>query len=42
MYISSKHKQYNVSTENTPIMNSFDSNEIHPSTEENNNRCHHK
>ena len=34
MYISSKHKQYNVSTEHTPIMISFDSNEIHPSTEE--------
>jgi len=33
MYISSKHKQYTVSTENTPIMISFDSNAIHPSTE---------
>ena len=29
MYISSKHKQYTVSTEYTPIMISFDSNEIH-------------
>ena len=34
MYISFKHKQYTVSTDNTPIMISFDSNEIHPSTEE--------
>ena len=33
MYISSKHKQYTVSTENTLIMISFDSNAIHPSTE---------
>ena len=34
MYISFKHKQYTVSTDNTPIMISFDSNEIHPNTEE--------
>ena len=34
MYISSKHKQYTVLAEHTPIMISFDSNEIHPSTEE--------
>ena len=34
MYISSKHKQYTVSAEYTPIMISFDSNETHPSTEE--------
>jgi len=31
MYSSSKYKQYTVSTENTI---SFDSNEIHPSTDE--------
>ena len=34
MYISSRHKQYTVLAEHTPIMISFDSNEIHPSTEE--------
>jgi len=34
MYISFKHKQYTVSTENTHIMISSDSNETHPSTEE--------
>ena len=34
MYISSLHKKYTVLTEKTPIMISFDSNEIHPSTEE--------
>ena len=34
MYISSKHKQSTVSTENTPIMISFDSYKV--------TRCHHK